>query len=253
MNQSENINELVSALSKAQGVMQAAIKDSTNPFFKSKYADLGSVWDAARPHLSVNGLAVMQFAEQVGDKFMLVTMLAHSSGQWIKSYLPIKPKNDDSQGIGAAITYMRRYGLTALVGVVCDDDDDGNIACGKEAAKAPKKPSSGQLPVNCGQLLVNSGEKTVQNTEKPTQMPEFTPEKPTEELFSPDNVLYVQGFWDSCNQAYKDRLNAHAVKNWNAKADNLSSFPKRHYEYMVKSTMEQMKAQEEDAKRQAAT
>ena len=140
MNQSENINELASALAKAQGEMQAAIKDSVNPFFKSKYADLGSVWDAARPVLSKNGLCVIQSTEILGDKIVMVTTLAHSSGQWMKSYLPLNPSKNDSQGVGAAITYLRRYSLSALVGVVCDDDDDGETAVGRGKA-TPSKPS----------------------------------------------------------------------------------------------------------------
>src|SRR5947207_7171688 len=126
MNQSENINELASALSKAQGEMQAAIKDSINPFFKSKYADLGSVWDAARPVLSKYGLCIIQGTEIFNEKIVMVTILAHSSGQWIKSLLPLNPSKNDCQGVGAAITYLRRYCLSAIVGVVCDDDDDGN-------------------------------------------------------------------------------------------------------------------------------
>lgn len=131
MNQSENIHELAAALSKAQGEMQAAIKDKVNPFFKSSYADLGSVWDAARPVLSKNGLCVMQTTEFVNDRIVMVTTLAHSSGQWVKSYLPLNPAKNDSQGVGAAITYLRRYSLSALVGVVCDDDDDGETAVGR--------------------------------------------------------------------------------------------------------------------------
>jgi hypothetical protein len=139
MNQSENIHELAAALAKAQGEMQAAIKDSVNPFFKSKYADLGSVWDAARPVLSKNGLCIIQSTEVAADgKVIMVTTLAHSSGQWIKSYLPLNPSKNDSQGIGAAITYLRRYSLSALVGVVCDDDDDGETAVGRGKATPQK-------------------------------------------------------------------------------------------------------------------
>lgn len=133
MNQSENINELASALSKAQGEMQAAIKDKINPFFKTSYADLGSVWDAARPVLSKYGLCVMQTTELISDRnqIMMVTTLAHTSGQWVKSYLPLNPAKNDSQGLGAAITYLRRYSLSAIVGVVCDEDDDGETAVGR--------------------------------------------------------------------------------------------------------------------------
>jgi len=124
MYQSEQINELAFALSKAQSEITPAIKDSVNPFFKSKYADLSNVWDACRTPLTKNGLTVIQTMDYKEDKIFLVTTLAHSSGQWIKSILPIIPNKQDAQGIGSAITYMRRYSLAALVGVTTDEDDD---------------------------------------------------------------------------------------------------------------------------------
>ncbi len=149
MSQSETINELAAALSKAQGEMQAAIKDKINPFFKSSYADLGSVWDAARPVLSKYGLCVMQTTEMTADgaRIVMVTTLAHVSGQWAKSYLPLNPAKNDSQGIGAALTYLRRYSLSAIVGVVCDEDDDGETAVGRgktQQTASQSKPQSTQ-------------------------------------------------------------------------------------------------------------
>lgn len=151
MTQSENINELAGALSKAQGEMQAALKDSQNPFFKSKYADLGNIWDACRPVLSKNALCIMQYVETVDNKPMLVTMLAHSSGQWMKSHLPLIISKNDAQGLGAAITYSRRYGLSALVGVVADDDDDGETAVGRGSNATQQKnakPTNNQPVIN---------------------------------------------------------------------------------------------------------
>lgn len=147
MAQSEVINELAGALSKAQGEMQAAIKDKVNPFFKSSYADLGSVWDAARPVLSKYGLCVLQTTELVADgsRIVMVTTLAHTSGQWMKSYLPLNPSKNDSQGIGAALTYLRRYSLSAIVGVVCDEDDDGETAVGRGKAQN-NQPSTQNQP-----------------------------------------------------------------------------------------------------------
>lgn len=146
MAQSEVINELAAALSKAQGEMQAAIKDKVNPFFKSSYADLGSVWDAARPVLSKYGLCVMQTTEmtQDGSRIIMVTTLAHTSGQWMKSFLPLNPAKNDSQGVGAALTYLRRYSLSAIVGVVCDEDDDGETAVGR--GKQEQKQNLPQTP-----------------------------------------------------------------------------------------------------------
>lgn len=122
--QSETIADLASALSKAQAQIMKATKDSNNPFFKSKYADLTAVWDAVREPLTINGLAVTQFplAEDA-----LVTMLLHSSGQWMRSTYKMRPVKDDPQGRGSCLTYMRRYALMAVTGV-CPEDDDGNAA-----------------------------------------------------------------------------------------------------------------------------
>ncbi len=127
MYQSEQINEIANALSKAQADITPAIKESTNPFFKSKYADLSSVWGACREPLTKNGLAVLQTMEYKDSQMVLITTLTHSSGQWIRSCLPILPVKQDAQSIGSAITYMRRYSLAAMVGVIADDDD-GNAA-----------------------------------------------------------------------------------------------------------------------------
>ncbi len=120
---SELINELASALSKLQEQMQSAIKDSSNPFFKSNYADLNSCWNACRPVLGKNNLCVTQTTHMVNEKLVLCTTLIHSSGQWMSSYLPIEPVKKDPQGIGAAISYMRRYGLSAMLGIVTEDAD----------------------------------------------------------------------------------------------------------------------------------
>lgn len=129
MNQSEEINELVKALSIAQSTMNGAKQDSKNPYFKSDYADLTSVWVACKDSLSKNGLAVMQTMEQKDGQIILVTTLAHGSGQWIKSYLPLMASKMDSQGIGSALTYARRYALASIVGI-CPQDDDAEASMG---------------------------------------------------------------------------------------------------------------------------
>jgi len=130
MNQSENINELVSALAKAQGEMKPAIYNQSQSHFKSKYADFNAIMEACREPLSKHGLAVMQYTDGATADMNLVTMLAHSSGQWIKSALPLIMKQRDCQSLGSAMTYMKRYGLSALLGIVCDEDkdDDGETA-----------------------------------------------------------------------------------------------------------------------------
>jgi hypothetical protein len=123
MNQSQSIAELAYALAKAQANITGALKDSANPFFKSKYADLASCWDACRKPLTDNGLAVIQTIEAGEGRAILVTTLCHSSGEWIKSYCPILTKDDSPQGQGSGITYARRYALAAMVGLAQIDDD----------------------------------------------------------------------------------------------------------------------------------
>lgn len=121
--QSNEINELVAALAKAQGKMGNAKQDKTNPFFKSKYADLASIMEACRKVLSEHELAVIQTSCPVDGVNMLITTLAHSSGQWMKALLPINPIKNDPQAMGSAMTYMKRYALAAIVGIATEDDD----------------------------------------------------------------------------------------------------------------------------------
>lgn len=156
MNQSPSIAALAKALVKAQAALQPAVKDATNPFFKSSYADLSSVWDACRDALTANGLSVSQFPGfEMGNPpcATLTTVLLHESGEWIAGTagapLPGERRKDgtvdppNAQAVGSAITYLRRYGLAAVVGVV-QADDDGN------AASRPKqtKPRPEQQPLN---------------------------------------------------------------------------------------------------------
>jgi hypothetical protein len=128
--QSNEIDKLAGALAKAQGKMVGALKDSNNPFFKSKYADLAACWDACRTQLSDNGLSVVQLTDTDEQGVVVVTTLAHESGQWMRGKLRMMPKDATPQGIGSAITYARRYALAAIVGLA-QVDDDGNAASGR--------------------------------------------------------------------------------------------------------------------------
>ena len=135
-NHSEQINELAAALAKAQAEMQTALLTNDNPFFKSKYAGLAEIVKASRPALTRNGLAVVQCIKPGTENYeALSTLLLHSSGQWIESSINIKPLKQDVQSFGSYISYLRRYGYAALVGVITgDEDDDGEIAM-QEARK----------------------------------------------------------------------------------------------------------------------
>lgn len=137
MQTSENINELAAALAKAQALVKGAMKDATNPHFKSSYADLSSVWDACREAITANGLSVVQAPEPGLDGAVCVTTrLMHSSGQWMEASLCCRPMKNDAQGVGSVITYLRRYSLAAMVGVA-PEDDDGESATGRGRGGQP--------------------------------------------------------------------------------------------------------------------
>lgn len=129
MNKSDSIKELATALAKAQGKIKGALKDSSNPFFKSKYADLSSVVEAIRTEFSEVGLSYVQTVHPSDKEEVSVeTVLLHSSGEWLScGVLSLPVSKADAQGYGSAITYARRYGLSAATGVA-PEDDDGNAA-----------------------------------------------------------------------------------------------------------------------------
>ena len=125
---SPSIAKLADALSQAQGELTGAIKDSSNPFFKSKYADLAAVQDAIRGPFSKHGLAYIQTNQPTIQGYVSVqTLLAHKSGEWIRGTLILPMAKPDAQGAGSAITYARRYALAAIAGIA-QIDDDGNAA-----------------------------------------------------------------------------------------------------------------------------
>ena len=148
MTHSEQIGDLIAALSKAQGEMTYAKKDSSNPFFKSTYSDLASIWDAIREPLTHNALAVTQTLEHTEDGMIAVdTLLAHASGQWVRGRMAVRPGKDDVQAAGSCCTYLRRYSLAAICGIApSDSDDDGEAAMARDAkptqrTKPAPKPS----------------------------------------------------------------------------------------------------------------
>ena len=131
---SAELNELAKALSLAQSEIMAASKDRENPYFKSSYATLASVWDACRGPLTKNGLSVTQLPVNQNGTVGVVTTLLHGSGQWMRSVLFATPEKNTPQAIGSTLTYVRRYALSAVVGVA-PEDDDGNEGSGKENGK----------------------------------------------------------------------------------------------------------------------
>ena len=142
MTKSEQINELAAALAKAKTSFGEIKKTAENPFYHSKYAPLDGVIAATDAALSANGLAVTQLPENEG----LTTLLLHTSGQYISSLYPIRPVKDDPQGLGSAITYARRYALSAILGVASEPDDDANAASGGKATAAAKPQTKPPAP-----------------------------------------------------------------------------------------------------------
>jgi hypothetical protein len=135
---SDSIKELATALAKAQGELMGAKKDTANPFFKSKYADLASIVEALKACFPKYGLAYVQTICTSEDGVGVETILMHASGEWVKGdpfYLPVNKA--DAQGFGSCATYARRYSLAAISGVA-PEDDDGNAA----ASAAPKAGSN---------------------------------------------------------------------------------------------------------------
>ena len=125
MNKSLEIKNLAIALAKFQSSMVAVKKGATNPFFKSKYADLASIIDAIKKPLADVGLAFTQFPTGDGG---LTTVLMHESGEWLEDTFTMKPADSKPQSIGSAITYARRYALGAVLGIATEADDDGEAA-----------------------------------------------------------------------------------------------------------------------------
>lgn len=140
MKSSETTGKLAAALCAFQATLEGAKKDSQNPFFKSTYADLNSVWDAVREGLASNGLAVVQGGSQDGHTppghICISTRIMHVSGEWVEDSLELAVSKQDPQACGAAITYARRYGLAAMLGVVQEDDDAESVVRPKPKASA---------------------------------------------------------------------------------------------------------------------
>lgn len=158
MQKSESIAALAGALAKAQAEILGAKKDSENPFFKSKYADLAAVWDACRGPLTKNELSIVQTPRTEITEYSTIiyvgTLLSHSSGEWISEELSAIPVKCDPQGIGSCITYLRRYALSAFTGVA-PEDDDGNAASNPNGNTKPVgKPKAAPVDAEREGLLL---------------------------------------------------------------------------------------------------
>lgn len=136
MNTSPTIGLIAKALATAQAEIENVGKDAVNTQFakpdtkgplRPSYATLAAVLDVCRPVLAKNGIALIQSPGNDGEAVTLTTTLAHESGEWFQSTVGVIPGKRDAQGLGSALTYLRRYSLSAICGVA-QEDDDGNAA-----------------------------------------------------------------------------------------------------------------------------
>lgn len=147
MNTDKATPELFAALAAAQAEVENASKASVNPHFKSRYADLAEVLNTTRPVFSRHGLSLLQSTSFDGSLVSVTTLIGHKSGGTVSSVASCVPAKCDAQGIGAATTYLRRYGLAAMCGVAQEDDDGNSAAHNKPAAPASSVPSDALIAV----------------------------------------------------------------------------------------------------------
>ena len=144
MNKSDSISNLTASLVKAQAKIEGAIKDKLNPHFRSKYADLSAVVEAIRKPATDAGLAWTQIMHDADNAARVETVILHSSGEWLScGCISVPVSKSDAQGYGSALTYARRYGLSAAFGVAPEDDDGNAAAAAKPLLAEPITPAGG--------------------------------------------------------------------------------------------------------------
>jgi hypothetical protein len=202
MEKSESIKELAAALAAFQAEVANVKKDSTNPFFKSKYASLENIIETARPFLAKHGLAFSQLPSGENE---LSTTLMHKSGDWLSATAKINPKDTSPQAQGSAITYMRRYALSALLGLATEDDDDGNV--GSQPKRAEKKTwqvPHRQEPYDAEEPIIVVGP----DTDEPPAAPKFQ-RSPSEKRKRVKELLDKQSLVDlKTKEDYEDACSA---------------------------------------------
>lgn len=181
MNTSETTNEIAAALAKAQGKMAGASKDSANPFFKSKYADLASVREAVKGPFSENGIAYVQSPSTLGAVVSVETMLLHTSGQWIRGEVSCTAKDDSPQAVGSAITYLRRYALQSFAGIA-PEDDDAEAAQGRSNGRSTTAAPIATAPKGYDDWLIDLGSAADEGTDR------------------------LKAAWKAARQEYRDHL-----------------------------------------------
>ena len=198
---------IAAALAAAQSEMGRAIKDSNNPHFRSRYADLGNVMDACMPALNKSGIAVYQPTGQDDHGMFVETVLLHTSGEELRCRVPLIVGKNDMQGFGSAVTYARRYGLMTMAGIA-PEDDDGNAAA--KAAPAPRQqPKASPAPDHSQAVTYLQGADTLPDladrwgklpketqripavvSAKDARKAELTPKEPEQWPITDDHIPY---------------------------------------------------------------
>lgn len=134
-----DVIELAKALNEFQEELVTVSKTADNPFYHSKYADLASIQKVTQPILTKHGLSILQLLDNLDGEPALTTIVMHKSGQQQKGTIPLILAKKDPQGVGSAITYMRRYGYAAALQIVIDEDDDGNATIPAKSTTKKKR------------------------------------------------------------------------------------------------------------------
>ena len=175
MKHSDELKNLAKALAKFQADIKDPARDKDNPYFKSKYVALDGLLDAVRPVLAANGLSFIQSPVSNGQDMGVATLLMHDSGEWIESdpFMLHAVKNDPQAG-GSAITYARRYSLSAVLGVAWDDDDDANMSTKghQSRSNAQKAPAKGDC-TKAGRQAEKNASSSSQTQKKPTSVDDY--------------------------------------------------------------------------------
>lgn len=186
MHTSDTIGELAASLAKAQGTMTSPAKNKTvkvktgSGEYEFSYATLDAIFDVIRKPLSDNGLSFVQTLDSGdGGKLRLLTRLLHTSGQWIETETPVSVTGTSMQALGSAQTYAKRYAISALLGIVADEDDDANTADGngiseKKDRTPPAKQTNAerqtQTAMDAATTWVNKSKIDVKKLRTPEEM-----------------------------------------------------------------------------------
>lgn len=222
MNTSENITEISKALIELNKVIVNPKNSTENPFFKKKYAPLSDILSEVRPVMAGLGLVVIQDTTSEENRIGIQTMILHSSGQYIKSNIMyIKSDKDNAQGQGSAITYGRRYQLSAMLSIASEDDDDGNDASTQNQQKTAQKPVKTEHPKAdvTPEALKNDKGKIVLEKGKQEPAMAMLQKAKTEQEISEFLTNRAKRTWTTEELKEQDDLITDLRAQWKAEAD----------------------------------